>query len=37
MMNGTVSRLIVLYRDAGHGFLCQHIDDFAHEVDGFVG
>ena len=24
---------IVLYSDAGHGFVFQHIDDFADEVD----
>lgn len=28
---------IVLYSDAGHGFLFQHIDDFAHDVDRFLG
>jgi pimeloyl-ACP methyl ester carboxylesterase len=27
---------IVLYSDAGHGFLFQHIDDFADEVDRFL-
>ncbi|MCX2714570.1 alpha/beta fold hydrolase [Mycolicibacterium sp. J2] len=28
---------VVLYSDAGHGFLFQHIDDFAHEVNRFLG
>lgn len=27
---------VVLYSDAGHGFLFQHIDDFAHEVERFL-
>lgn len=27
---------IVLYSDAGHGFLFQHVEDFAHEVDRFL-
>ena len=27
---------VVLYSDAGHGFLFQHIEDFAHEVDRFL-
>lgn len=27
---------IVLYSDAGHGFLYQHIEDFAHEVERFL-
>ncbi|GAB7071172.1 alpha/beta hydrolase [Mycobacterium hodleri] len=27
---------VVLYSDAGHGFLFQHVDDFAHEVDRFL-
>jgi pimeloyl-ACP methyl ester carboxylesterase len=27
---------VVLYSDAGHGFLFQHIEDFAHEVDQFL-
>jgi pimeloyl-ACP methyl ester carboxylesterase len=28
---------VVLYSDAGHGFLFQHIDDFAHDVNRFLG
>ncbi|MET8564534.1 alpha/beta hydrolase [Streptomyces flaveolus] len=28
---------IVLYSDAGHGFLFQHHEDFAHEVNRFLG
>ncbi|WP_197514643.1 alpha/beta hydrolase [Mycobacterium sp. 852013-50091_SCH5140682] len=28
---------VVLYSDAGHGFLFQHIDDFAGEVNSFLG
>ncbi|MCX8564334.1 alpha/beta hydrolase [Mycolicibacterium mucogenicum] len=28
---------VVLYSDAGHGFLFQHIDDFAGEVNRFLG
>lgn len=27
---------VILYSDAGHGFLFQHIEDFAHEVDRFL-
>jgi len=27
---------VVLYSDAGHGFLFQHVEDFAHEVDRFL-
>lgn len=27
---------VVLYSDAGHGFLFQHIEDFAHEVNRFL-
>ena len=27
---------VVLYSDAGHAFLFQHIEDFAHEVDRFL-
>lgn len=27
---------VVLYSDAGHGFLFQPIDDFVHEVDRFL-
>ncbi len=27
---------VVLYSDAGHGFLYQHIEDFAHEVNCFL-
>ncbi|MBJ7340512.1 alpha/beta hydrolase [Mycolicibacterium sp.] len=27
---------VVLYSDAGHGFLFQHIEDFGHEVDRFL-
>ena len=27
---------IVLYSDAGHGFLFQHYEDFAHEVAEFL-
>lgn len=27
---------VALYSDAGHGFLFQHIEDFAHEVDRFL-
>jgi len=27
---------VVLYSDAGHGFLFQHIEDFANEVDRFL-
>lgn len=27
---------VVLYSDAGHGFLFQHIDDFVHEVERFL-
>ncbi|WP_458316547.1 alpha/beta fold hydrolase [Mycolicibacterium brisbanense] len=28
---------VVLYSDAGHGFLFQHISDFAHDVNRFLG
>ncbi|WP_344604083.1 alpha/beta hydrolase [Streptomyces glaucus] len=28
---------VVLYSDAGHGFLFQHPEDFAHEVNRFLG
>ncbi|WP_374021739.1 alpha/beta fold hydrolase [Mycobacterium sp. HNNTM2301] len=28
---------VVLYSDAGHGFLFQHITDFAHDVNRFLG
>lgn len=28
---------VVLYSDAGHGFLFQHIADFAHDVNRFLG
>ena len=28
---------VVLYSDASHGFLFQHIDDFAHDVNRFLG
>lgn len=27
---------VVLYSDAGHGFLFQHITDFAHDVNRFL-
>jgi len=27
---------VVLYSDAGHGFLFQHVEDFAHEIDRFL-
>lgn len=28
---------VVLYSDAGHGFLFQHVADFAHDVNRFLG
>lgn len=28
---------LILYSDAGHGFLFQHVDDFGHEVNRFLG
>lgn len=28
---------VVLYSDAGHGFLFQHVDDFAQDVNRFLG
>jgi pimeloyl-ACP methyl ester carboxylesterase len=27
---------LILYPDAGHGFLFQHIDDFCHQVGRFL-
>lgn len=36
MSQRLVDAKIVLYSDAGHGFLFQHVADFAHEVDRFL-